>query len=55
MGLEDMQKIIFNTFSDIQWAISPPSLKSFIKDFQNIAKQKADGEKLVNFIVKWEF
>lgn len=50
-----MQKMTFNTFSDVQWTISPPSLKSFIKDFQNVAKTKSDDEKLVNFIVSWEF
>jgi hypothetical protein len=50
-----MQKVVFNTFSDVQWTISPPSLKSFIKDFQNVAAGKSDDEKLVNFILHWEF
>ena len=36
-----MQKFVFKTFSDTQWAISPPSLKSFIKDFKINANQKA--------------
>jgi len=53
--LQDMQKVVFNTFSDVQWTISPPSLKSFIKDFQNVAAGKSDDEKLVNFILHWEF
>ena len=50
-----MQKFIFNTFSDTAWDISPPSLKSFIKDFKATAKDKPDDALIVNFKVEWTF
>jgi hypothetical protein len=55
MDPADMQKIIFNTFSDQQWAISPPSMKTFIKDFKNISKGKSDDTKVINFRTEWNF
>jgi hypothetical protein len=51
----DMQKLVFNTFSDSQWTISPPSLRSFVKDFKVIAKEKGDNDTIVNFILSFEF
>jgi hypothetical protein len=34
---QDMQKLQFNAYSDTQWAISPPSLRRFIHDFNGAA------------------
>ena len=37
---EDMEKVQFNTYSDTQWTISPPSLRRFINDFKATSKDK---------------
>jgi len=50
-----MQKLQFNTYSDNQWTISPPSLKKFIKDFKTVTKDVEDDLSIVNFKAEWSF
>ena len=50
-----MQKIQFNTYSDSQWTISPPSLKRFINDFNNSAKDAGQDVPILNFKAVWTF
>jgi len=50
-----MQKLQFNTYSDNQWTISPPSLKKFIKDFKTVTKDVNDELNIVNFKAEWSF
>lgn len=51
----DMQKLQFNTYSETQWTISPPSLKKFINDFKSISKDKTKETEIVNFKAQWTF
>jgi len=50
-----MQKLQFNTYSETQWTISPPSLKKFINDFKSISKDKTKETEIVNFKAQWTF
>jgi hypothetical protein len=55
IDFKDMQKLQFNTYSDNQWTISPPSLKRFINDFKALAKDKPPDAEVVNFRAQWNF
>ena len=55
IDFQDMQKLQFNTYSDNQWTISPPSLKKFIKDFKTVTKDVEDDLSIVNFKAEWSF
>jgi len=50
-----MQKIQFNTYSDSQLTISPPSLKRFINDFNYAAKDLGQDVPIINFKAVWTF
>jgi hypothetical protein len=50
----DMQKLQFNTYSENQWTISPPSLRRFLADFQEASKDKSHDDEMVNFKAKWQ-
>jgi hypothetical protein len=49
-----MQKLQFNTYSDTQWTISPPSLKRFIQDFNIQSKGKSDDTEIIRFKADWK-
>ena len=34
--LQNMQKMYFSPYSEVGWTISPPSLKTFIEDYNQI-------------------
>ena len=52
---QDMQKLQFTSYSESQWTISPPSLKRFITDFKNVAKDQALDAEIINFKSSWTF
>lgn len=51
----DMQKLQFNTYSDNQWTISPPSLRTFIMDFRQSTRDLANDTDVINFKAHWTF
>lgn len=48
-----MEKVQFNTYSDNQWTISPPSLRRFINDFKTTSKDKDVESQVLNFRAQW--
>ena len=55
IDFQDMQKLQFNAYSDTQWAISPPSLRRFISDFNAAAKDALPETPIINYRAQWTF
>lgn len=53
IDFQDMQKLQFNTYSDTQWSISPPSLRRFINDFNVAARDQPPEAPILNFKSSW--
>ena len=49
---EEMQKVEFSPYSETEWTISPPSMKKFISDFDNIVDVEGS---YVDIRVQWSF
>jgi hypothetical protein len=50
-----MEKLQFTSYSESQWTISPPSLKRFIADFRNVAKDQPLDAEMIYFKSSWTF